>query len=80
MYPCACCGYLTLPVPREQAIAYICPVCYWENDVFITSDDEPSDENHGITLKEGRENYKVLGACSKERLIYVRNPKPEEFI
>ena len=47
-YPCPCCGYLTYPVPREDAIAYICPVCFWENDVFVTSVDEPSDENHGI--------------------------------
>ncbi|MCI7334098.1 MAG: hypothetical protein MSH34_04135 [Oscillospiraceae bacterium] len=68
-----------MPVPQEQAIAYICPVCYWENDVFITSDDEPSDENHGMTLKEGMENYKKIGACSKDRLIYVRKPKPEEI-
>ena len=22
-YPCPCCGYLTLPVPREEAVAYI---------------------------------------------------------
>ena len=78
-YPCPCCGYLTLPVPKEHAIAYICPVCCWENDVFIASDDEPSDENHGITLKEGRENYKVFGACSKEMIVHVRKPKPEEF-
>ena len=42
-YPCPCCGYLTYPVPREDAIAYICPVCFWENDVFVTSVDEPSD-------------------------------------
>lgn len=50
-YPCPCCGYLTYPVPQEEAIAYICPVCFWENDVFVTSDDEPSDENHGIPLR-----------------------------
>ena len=78
-YPCPCCGYLTLPVPKEHAIAYICPGCYWENDVFIVRDDEPSDENHGMTLKEGMENYKKTGACSKDRLIYVRKPKPEEI-
>ena len=46
-YPCPCCGYLTYPVPREEAIAYICPVCFWENDVFVTSDDEFSKmKNH----------------------------------
>ncbi|MFI3255507.1 MAG: CPCC family cysteine-rich protein [Eubacteriales bacterium] len=36
-YPCSCCGYITLPVAREEAIGYICPVCFWENDVFIKS-------------------------------------------
>ena len=78
-YPCPCCGYLTLPAPKEHAIAYICPVCYWENDAFIVSDNEPSDENHGMTLKAGRDNYKAFGACSKDMLIHVRKPKPEEF-
>ena len=78
-YPCPCCGYLTFPVPKEEAIAYICPVCYWENDVFITNDNEPSDENHGMTLKEGRKNYQAFGASSKASLIHVRKPKPEEF-
>ncbi|MEG0388886.1 MAG: CPCC family cysteine-rich protein, partial [Niameybacter sp.] len=34
IYACLCCGYKTLPVPKEDAIAYICPVCFWENDVF----------------------------------------------
>ena len=29
-YPCPCCGCLTFPVPREEAIAYICPVCFGE--------------------------------------------------
>ena len=67
-YPCPCCGYLTYPVPREEAIAYICPVCFWENDVFVTSDDEPSDEN-----------YRSFGACARTMLRYVREPKPEEI-
>ena len=44
MYKCLCCGNETLPVPTEEAIAYICPVCWWENDVFLKSPDEPSDE------------------------------------
>lgn len=33
-YPCPCCGNLTLPVKPEDAVAFICPVCFWENDVF----------------------------------------------
>lgn len=56
IYPCPCCGYHTLPVSKEDAIAFICPVCFWENDIFISSDDEPSDENHGMTLNEARRN------------------------
>lgn len=78
-YPCPCCGYLTYPVPREDAIAYICPVCFWENDVFVTSDDEPSDENHGISLCTAQEYYRSFGACARTMLRYVREPKPEEI-
>ena len=78
-YQCPCCSYKTLPTAKEDAIAYICPVCFWENDVFILSDDEPSDENHGITLNEGRRNFSLFGACSKDMLIHVRKPKSEEL-
>lgn len=65
-YPCPCCGNITLPVPPMDAVAYICPVCLWENDVFIASDDEPSDENHGMTLKEAQENFRKCGLCRRE--------------
>lgn len=78
-HPCPCCGCLTLPVPQEEAIAYICPVCYWENDVFLSDDEEPSDENHGMTLLQARENYRAFSACSKRFLTYVRAPKPTEL-
>lgn len=78
-HPCPCCGYCTFPVPKEEAIAYICPVCCWENDVFIKNDNEPSDENHGMTLNEGRNNYKLFGACSPKMLAYVRKPKTDEY-
>ena len=61
-FSCPCCGYRTLPVPAEDAIAYICPVCFWENDVFLRSGNEPSDENHGLTLLQGQENYRQYGA------------------
>lgn len=78
-YPCPCCGYLTLPVPKEEAIAYICPVCMWENDVFDPGENAPSDENHGMTLREGRENYKKYGAVREDLRAYAREPKEEEM-
>ena len=77
-YKCPCCGYKTLPVPQDKATAYICPVCYWENDVFISGEDEPSDENNGLTLLKAHENYLAYGACSKEFKEYTRIPTEEE--
>ena len=55
-YQCPCCGYFTYNVPANEDCGYICPVCFWENDPFIASDNEPSDSNHGITLKEAKLN------------------------
>jgi len=78
-FPCPCCGYKTFPVPKEDAIAYICPVCFWENDVFDSGEDQPSDENHGITLLQGREAYRRFGAVREDLLPYVRAPLPEEI-
>ena len=77
-FPCPCCGYKTFPVPREDALAFICPVCFWENDVFDPGEDQPSDENRGMTLAEGREAYRRLGAVREEFLQHVRPPLPEE--
>lgn len=78
-YPCPCCGYLTFPVPKEDAIAYICPVCFWENDVFDPGKDDPSDENGGMTLREGRENFQKYGAVEPRFVQCVRPPLPGEI-
>ena len=78
IYPCPCCGYLTLPVPRAEAIASICPVCFWENDVFDPGEDDPSDENRGLTLRQGRENYRRWGAVRPDLVVHARPPRPEE--
>ena len=77
-YPCPCCGYLTFPVPREEAMAYICPVCLWENDVFDPGEDDPSDENRGMTLRQGRENYRKWGAVREDLVPHARQPRPGE--
>ena len=79
-YPCPCCGYRTLPVPQEEAVAYICPVCFWENDVFLQSETEPSDENHGMTLAEAKEQMRQIGACCERVLPYVRKAFPGEEV
>lgn len=78
-YPCPCCGYLTFHIPIEAAIAGICPVCYWENDVFDPGENDPSDENGGMTLREGRENFRKYGAVRPDLVRYVRPPLPGEI-
>lgn len=78
-YPCPCCGYLTFPVPKEEALAFICPVCFWENDVFDPGEDDPSDENGGMTLREGRENFKKYGAVRPGLVRHARPPRPGEI-
>ena len=78
-YPCPCCGYLTARSPRKNAVGEICPVCFWENDVFSLGEDEPSDENHGMTLGQGRAAYQKTGAVRADLLPYVRPPLPEEI-
>lgn len=75
--PCPCCGCVTIP-EGGQYTAHICPVCFWEMDSFIRSDDEPSDQNHGLTLKQCRENYKTYGASQARLRQYCRPPRPDE--
>lgn len=76
--PCPCCGHITIP-GGGNALAYICPVCLWEIDTFITGADEPSDQNHGLTLAQARENYKKYGAVSERLARYARKPTAEEM-
>ena len=77
--PCPCCGYLTIPNGGD-ALAYICPVCCWEIDLFLTSDEEPSDQNHGLSLREARANYQAYGAVLPRLKKYARTPLSEEIV
>ena len=79
IYPCPCCGYRTFPDPVPEALGFICPVCFWENDLFDVGEDTPSDENHGLSLRQGRENFRRYGAVLPRLAQYVRAPRPEEL-
>lgn len=79
---CLCCGYQTLPASPADCIGFICPVCFWENDVFMKDMHdckEKSDCNHGMTLEQARENFKKYATCAQRFLGYVRKPKPTEI-
>lgn len=77
-YQCPCCECYTYNVPANEDCGYICPVCFWENDPFVATDSELSDSNHGMTLKEAKNNYLKFGACEKAMLCHVRAPKDNE--
>ncbi|CAK20513.1 hypothetical protein lwe1095 [Listeria welshimeri serovar 6b str. SLCC5334] len=39
----------------------------------------PSGANNGLTLSEGRKNFKAFGACELSMKKYVRAPKANEI-
>lgn len=67
---CDCCDYFTLAVKGEWEI---CPVCFWEDDSLgdAIEWDVQSGANHGLSLREGRANFRRLGACCEEMLQHV---------
>jgi hypothetical protein len=70
---CPCCDYVSL---AERGYYLICPVCYWEDDgQDIDALDKESAPNHGITLRQGRKNFKEFGACDREMLKHVMKPQ-----
>ena len=58
--PCPCCG---ADIPQNPSPGYICPMCWWEIDYFTADEDEPSDQNHGLSLAEARLNFRTFGIC-----------------
>ncbi|PQZ51833.1 hypothetical protein CQ052_05535 [Ochrobactrum sp. MYb15] len=74
---CPCCRFKTL---NERGGYEICVVCFWEDD---GQDEDDAHEvlcgpNGGISLTEGRANYRAFGASQRQNLPYVRKPFPEE--
>ncbi|MGF7059040.1 CPCC family cysteine-rich protein [Brassicibacter mesophilus] len=75
---CPCCGYLTIP-NNGDALAYICPICFWEIDTFISSENEESDQNHGLTLVKAKQNLKKFGAVLPHLKKHCRQPIESEY-
>lgn len=53
------------------------------DETYETVSDEllnvPSGANHGLTLRQGRENYRKFGACVEDMIPHVRKPKKSEI-
>ncbi|MEP0778245.1 hypothetical protein NDI39_11545 [Microcoleus sp. ZQ-A2] len=67
LYPCPCCGYMTLN--QEPPGTYIiCPICFWEDDA------EQSYSSNRVSLRQAQRNFIEFGACESEWLKDVRHP------
>ena len=77
-YPCPCCGYLTFSVMPGGTFD-ICPVCYWEDDDLSIEDPNTVYDINKVSLNEARVNYKSIGACREEDVLYVRKPYEYEI-
>lgn len=78
MYPCPCCGFLT--ISDESHLTYeICPVCFWEDDPVQFKDHNFKGGANSMSLNEAKESFKNFGAVSKEFLDKVRKPLKEEL-
>ncbi len=75
---CVCCGYFTMIGEPDDYAWDICPVCFWECDVFSDNPDKSSGANH-MTIRQGRENFQKYGACDEKFVKNVRPPKKEEL-
>ncbi len=75
---CDCCDYFTIPDGSDYEI---CPVCFWEQDAFgVSEPEEPSGANHGLSLREGRKNFLLFGACAAEfKAIVVAASEREKY-
>ncbi len=74
-FPCACCGYRTLPGPSPTD--EICPVCFWQDDFVDNRDTEVLGPNR-VTLSQARANFADLGASEGRFAGAVRLPRHEE--
>lgn len=95
-FACPCCGCLTLaergaydicPVCFWEDDAYIVidggEIKGVRFDKEVCDDDlldVPSGANHGLTLREGRDNYRRLGACEESMRMNVRKPRRSELL
>ncbi|MFN9895879.1 MAG: CPCC family cysteine-rich protein [Acidobacteriota bacterium] len=78
MYPCPCCGFLTIG-EQPPGTFEICSVCFWEDDNAQFDDPDYAGGANKVSLNEARQSYAAYGATSKEALRFVRKPLPEEI-
>lgn len=76
MYPCACCGYLTMGFPEGSFD--ICDVCGWVDDNVGLKDPDHARGPNRVSLNDARANYARIGVSDPRKAGRVRPPRPNE--
>ena len=76
MYTCPCCGY---KVFGEFPGSYdICPICFWEDDVFQLYYPLQGGGANPASLVEAQVNFIQFGACDRAMAKKVREPSADD--
>lgn len=75
-WPCACCGFFTLPGPTGSSDE-ICPVCFWQDDAVDNKGTEAIGPNK-VTLLIARQNFAAFGASEERVRTFVRPAQEDE--
>ncbi|XLZ71010.1 CPCC family cysteine-rich protein [Massilia sp. SR12] len=70
MYTCPCCGYYAFGEPPGSYD--ICPICFWEDDVFQLYFPNKAGGPNAYSLIESQVNFVQFGACNREMTKNVR--------
>ena len=76
MFTCPCCGY---EVFEEPPASYsICPICFWEDDVFQLYYPLQGGGLNRASLVEAQVSFVQFGACERNMAKNVRGPTKED--
>jgi hypothetical protein len=75
-FPCPCCGYLVFD--SAPGSYDICPICYWEDDIWQLRFPHEAGGANTVSLVEGQANFVAYGACEDHVREYTRKPRPNE--
>lgn len=76
-FACPCCGYKTF-TEQPNGSYDICPVCFWEDDLIQLNDPTYEGGANRVSLRQGQKNFIEFGACEREMIENVRQPKKDE--
>ncbi|WP_350352756.1 CPCC family cysteine-rich protein [Microbacterium sp. A8/3-1] len=78
MYPCACCGYLTLSGPPGSY--EICDVCWWEDDAVQLRYPELRGGANHPSLVEAQATFQAHGSSDLQLSSHTRPPRSSDAL